>query len=821
MASRANTDQFRVISSKSTASAAAGLTDLTQMSISADPHESVSAAEPASVAFVKGAKRKRLSKACDACHKSKRRCDGTAPCSNCYFASKECTYTDSSGRPVPAPRNVHPQLAGDHLAAEPSAAAPYPRDAPPAAPVRSHPSADGAARGVRRPVESPNDFAAMKRVRPEGADTSAAIISPLDPPSGPVASSVSPSSLLDPTTTHELTNLFFTHSNPGRMIIHKPSFSADLTHEKLPSYLVLAVCAVAAPHSKDVAANAPTTRLAGVPFFQEAVSIMFDASGRLLAEPNLATAQALCLLELHEVSASHSWTKHYRYFDLALKIMEESLDVSRADEPSLTTPPLSSGARTLCIERECTRRCFWLIQLMSWINGIYTFRPLRPRSVELMRHVRLPVDETSFELAVPAQGPGVLILFGVLCVIVMPAEFMHLPAPRTKNASQFGHLCRILSLYQRLQVELNSSKEGAEMFRAVGEVNKGIQIWVDSLADHLRFSEANLEKQVSMFETSSNTGAWCFCFMHVLHPCLVLSMTEVDGREAEVVGWVRNQLNTVFTAIGGRAKNTILSLLASRFFGILAACALWSYSKYQPDDPQLHKWDDDFERIWGFRVAVVADQWRKCQEEQRSQIGRTYPVDSVVSTRESPPAFAVADSSSSSGSGSAGSSPHELVEPPLMQQQQQQHHPVDRNIVVVDLSAPQDMGMGMGMGRQHAYVSSQAHLHAHDVVVEPPAGAAGKKDSMSLPSLKASGLLDSWNPSAKPHLVSQQQQQQQQLPPQPRQQQQQPHPHIPAHAPPHPHTGHYHSHPGVAMPSAGIRSGQGMPVGLTWLNNEQ
>ncbi|KAJ3923093.1 hypothetical protein F5877DRAFT_74684 [Lentinula edodes] len=49
-------------------------------------------------------KRKRLARACNSCHKSKRRCDGTAPCSNCYFASKPCIYTDSSGRTVPAPR---------------------------------------------------------------------------------------------------------------------------------------------------------------------------------------------------------------------------------------------------------------------------------------------------------------------------------------------------------------------------------------------------------------------------------------------------------------------------------------------------------------------------------------------------------------------------------------------------------------------------------------------------------------------------------------------------------------------------------------------
>lgn len=108
--------------------------------------------------------------------------------------------------------------------------------------------------------------------------------------------------------------MFFAHCNPHRLIIHKPSFSAALSHDKVPSYLILAVCALAAPWSKEITSRAPMPRLAGVPFFQEAVSIMFDSSGRLLSEPSLATAQALCLLEMHEVAASHSWTKHYRYF---------------------------------------------------------------------------------------------------------------------------------------------------------------------------------------------------------------------------------------------------------------------------------------------------------------------------------------------------------------------------------------------------------------------------------------------------------------------------------------------------------------------------
>ena len=98
------------------------------------------------------------------------------------------------------------------------------------------------------------------------------------------------------------------------MIIHKPSFSANLALSKVPAYLVLAVCAVAAPLSKAVVSKASHPRLAGVPFFQDALNLMLDNSGRLLCEPTVCTAQAFCLLEMHKIAASHSWTHHFRYF---------------------------------------------------------------------------------------------------------------------------------------------------------------------------------------------------------------------------------------------------------------------------------------------------------------------------------------------------------------------------------------------------------------------------------------------------------------------------------------------------------------------------
>lgn len=144
--------------------------------------------------------------------------------------------------------------------------------------------------------------------------------------------------------------VFFAHCNPHRLILHKPSFSAALNHSRVPEYLVLAICAVAAPLSKSISAQASIARVAGVPFYQDAVKIMFDNAGRLLSEPTLETAQALCLMEMHEIAASHSWTKHNKYFGAYMR-------------PSAMTgqrparPPGADG-RLLLSHRTALLRCF-------------------------------------------------------------------------------------------------------------------------------------------------------------------------------------------------------------------------------------------------------------------------------------------------------------------------------------------------------------------------------------------------------------------------------------------------------------------------------
>ncbi|TFY80884.1 hypothetical protein EWM64_g3128 [Hericium alpestre] len=137
-------------------------------------------------AFLKGPKRKRLAKACDACHKSKRRCDGMAPCSNCYFASKGCTYTDASGNPVPAPHADRDRSAEPHRRRANA----------------HHPPVPAAAKGVasyNASDTSSDEYNDRKRFRFEENQ-------PPDPPYIPRPFSTFPTSRLDPCVVRELVN---------------------------------------------------------------------------------------------------------------------------------------------------------------------------------------------------------------------------------------------------------------------------------------------------------------------------------------------------------------------------------------------------------------------------------------------------------------------------------------------------------------------------------------------------------------------------------------------------------------------------------------
>ncbi|KAF7308635.1 Coatomer protein [Mycena chlorophos] len=485
---------------------------------------------------VKGVKRKRLAKACQQCHRSKRRCDSdgpgsSVPCSNCKFSGRNCTFSDSS-RAAQSPSSAKQD------------ASKQPRQASARGKVEQEPESG------RRRVKNTS-------IRPQS-------VVPL--PGRGLG--------LENALTQELTNLFFAHCHPVRAIFHKPSFWTALTHNGLPSYLLLAIYSLAAPLSRQQRFRSPATgppRLSGRPFVQEAASQMFDASGHLICEANLFTAQALCLLLAHDIACKAATEPpDVRYRDLALQVVQ-ALGAHNPEPPAGAGP--SADSIQASIDRECGRRIFWVIHAMELACSIFAQRPVSLSETQL--RLRLPVDETSFELAVQYPAP----------------EYLY-SSTRAQSTSELGHFIRILSLYTEAEHLLTRPDIN------LAELEKRGEEWTANLPENLRFSEPNLEVQQSMFETSSNTAPWCFFFMHTVHVGLLLALHagQSDTTSSVQPQWAISRLDLIVRMLGDRAKNTTL-------MGVI----LWIQIRYcHRDDPHIRSLCNKYEEICGLRLFDLA-----------------------------------------------------------------------------------------------------------------------------------------------------------------------------------------------------------------------
>ncbi|KAJ4000903.1 hypothetical protein F5050DRAFT_1708607 [Lentinula boryana] len=769
-------------------------------------------------------KRKRLARACNSCHKSKRRCDGTAPCSNCYYASKPCTYTDSSGRTVPAPRaaaigpvGIPPnpgtgnrtqrpiELAQNMSSQDPHlstgatslhsqqstyghTAPPYHLPPPPlptllphqqqaqsSSPSHQHlfslpnqnapsnyyfttpvpprhewdvgetPSAfppHPANQSRKRQRQGRSDFESRETLDTNRArdqvnqQTAADHRTTTFEPALVGGYAARPSIELEPALTRELTNLFFTHSHPMVMIIHKPSFTNAVTMNQVPMYLLYAVCALASPHSKQPLLAATPRRLSGRHFANEAVRLMFappkkpsvsewfgdtttldpegldptisareigagkskdggeveEASsttnlyrGKLVLPASLYTAQTLCLLAVYELlawepstgvrnptSAENSVDQEprlvsppgERFRELALQMLKE-LGVHKPSYPLLTPVP-SQAFIEENIEKECVRervRCLVVVGEDTTVDGI-----LAGFSAEELR-VRLPVDETSFEMGVVHEC-----LPEYLYLPSTPAPSANLPSHKTSSmGSELAETIRILSIYNKIErtldglyqlppptmnndplpfstVHVRHYQARAYFSTAVTEDYELFSAWDECHPSFLRWDEGkNVIVQKSMLETNSNTGAWCFCLIAMLEASCIMGLgigrRAVHGerwpyredattvKDAEVTGSVASN-KAVSSRIdevssgpdwwrvshrkdkpgetdldwGVRRLDNVLETLGDRAASSAAMAAwIWPLRKYlHRDDEKIQKGLDGFEQFCGVRMEKLA-----------------------------------------------------------------------------------------------------------------------------------------------------------------------------------------------------------------------
>ncbi|KAL5492462.1 hypothetical protein ACEPAI_3909 [Sanghuangporus weigelae] len=594
---------------------------------------------PTRASVPKGPKRKRLIKACDPCHKSKRRCDGTAPCSNCYFASKECTYTDSTGRPVPAPNSLRPDIlltqpsADVHSPTNINSSAPATASGSYQAPEPVHfqtgiqqteplPSASAATSGSSLVIVSRSPVRSFfnETPPPHGLrlDLPRDLLPPRKRPKNDTESSDKYQHAayrrMDGTDTsvdfqkhivHELINLFFAHCHPHRLIIHSTSFHVDLCRGRIPNYLLNAICAVAAPLSQNPLIRVTPVRHSGERFANAVLADLFDAEGRLMAS-GLEAAQALALVQTYIVYKESSMHNDLRLYDIALRILH-TMHTRDADQSTSDTSPLSPDElHARGVRRESARRTFWLIHLVEVLGAVFTRRPTMYNREDLAG-VRLPSDETSFDLAL--QVPSVR------------AEYLDCPPLKTRDTSEFGHVIRIASIL--LNIERGNMDRPDH--RALSDCEQELEQWVLSLADHLKYSSENLQAHLTLWETGSNSSTWCYCFMHILHACAVLAISSARRRlgqpDCRDHDSALQAFPVIIKALGPRARNSILmgSVLWVQYCGPHAAVYNGSLNglKNNVTEPSMSSQTREgaFENAATMDVLPQLDLWVKEWEE--------------------------------------------------------------------------------------------------------------------------------------------------------------------------------------------------------------
>ncbi|KAG9093471.1 hypothetical protein FS749_014323 [Ceratobasidium sp. UAMH 11750] len=601
-------------------------------------------------------KRKRLSKACDSCHKSKRRCDGTAPCANCDFAGKQCVYTDANGRVVPPPRNreetedehahhnrprrhsvsvAHLMTHGQHghhvddRGAGSSYATSPPSPTPiPGLPVPGH--------HHLRPEQPPRPFATpISPIPPPGWDYFNPYPpffkrAPTDPgPAGdraarrydsfvpePTAGGLylglkiaSPRSSsgrlsgdknaldLDPHLARELVHLFFANQHPANLMLHRPTFIAALSRGQVPMPLLNSIFALAAPYSAQPALRTAPSWHAGERFAKAAAGELFDQHGQLALRPDLAAAQALCLLMLHECVMRRP-AHNDQHMCIAFQIMKD-LGVSAMDDPAAVVFPSEQSSYEHWISAECHRRTFWVLYVVESLSSAFTTRPMTFKDSQLK--VRLPIDEACFELGIQKESPP---------------EYLQFPmTPQISHTAELGHLVRVTWIYTTVMNQITETKKrgrpgDSATTDAIEYSQQCLESWSASLPERLRFSSDTLHTQIASFKSGASVGGWTYAYMHALANCSVLGHHELvetlPNREAARAHAVRQQsaLDNLTIILGTLDQRGRLSMWTGT---LLLALARHRAAVSQHPDPHVSEWCSEFEKQWGISLGELVN----------------------------------------------------------------------------------------------------------------------------------------------------------------------------------------------------------------------
>lgn len=406
-----------------------------------------------------GKKRKRLQRACVACHKAKRRCDGGLPCSNCDFSGRTCAYSDAQGKAVPpTKRTLKPSEAA--LQDQQQAASygtqpvnhPYGSYSPPALPSMQS-----------RLSQSPSQYE----------------MSPTDP-----SGFVDPS----PDARRELLCVFFSSVQPWNCLLDEISFLRDLSSCAVAPAVLYAIYALSARHISSHSYQTSTMRSRvvqeevgnGSAYARESRRHLYrddPRTGLSLIDGDISveTAQALCLLACYEFEGGR-YERATAYIHIATKYVS-----------SLRSYGETRSNGYMNQHQGINKRLASMVVVLDLCIGTMSGRGSLLRAWDLEKAFEVLNKFSSHDdLTTDALGQ----LFCLTLVL--------------SSAIDIHHRAKLHTSQSPAIVDLSDTK------RQVRACEAYLQRWADALTPHLRFDEDNLHavRKALVQNGASTNGPW-------------------------------------------------------------------------------------------------------------------------------------------------------------------------------------------------------------------------------------------------------------------------------------------------------------------------
>ncbi|KAK4685553.1 hypothetical protein P7C73_g4594, partial [Tremellales sp. Uapishka_1] len=577
----------------------------------------------------KGRKRKRLAKACSACHKNKRRCDGFAPCSNCEFSSRPCLYVNAQGDLIPPPRTRDSSISPINRNGR--------DDEKPSTPGTngqgSRPSDDRSRRGS---MEGHNRNGGGKG----DGDRRYSIF-------GERRHVPSPLEVVeaDPAIAAEFIDIFFKRVQPYGALLHSPTFHHRLFLNRVSPLLLDVIYAFSARLSENPTflASLPPEQppwLRGEAFADRAkasIERIVDIRRRWSEEERRLDrgtweetefAQALCLLSIY--------TTCLRQIQLGLFYLDLGLSILRpTGAGSLIPPSMNLGLPSIEYQTlaEIRSRTFWFLVL----EDIFAAAHGRPRrlSEQEMCNVPLPASEVHWVRygggAAGGREPGRR--DGI--------------APGSGNwkgeegmVGELGYTIRILSIFCEIVALASSSPSTStgHSQHTANQYEQALKGWAASLPRDLRFDEVNLANAVARLHspvTEISLSGYLYAYMHAVAECGMFYLQATGSlrgganasaaRQSQAV----DNLGVIIGALGERGREGPLVLfpllVVTNWQDHIRSSSTSPSPQQLALDENLNQWWFEIRRGWGLEREPVTERGFFYPTPSRTSISHSSP----------------------------------------------------------------------------------------------------------------------------------------------------------------------------------------------------